>query len=138
MTIIGLDDKEYSISLAKYSKGRARCSSYHQKARNLLKSLLGNINVFEEVPLLGSGHPPLIIDFFIPDISLLVETQGQQHYKLNSMFHTDTLDFKKGQLRDRIKQVWAEINGFTLIELPFNEDEEQWSQRLKLAFRKPK
>lgn len=134
MTIIGLDDKEYSLSLAKYSKGRTKVSSYHKKARELLRSLVGNINIFEEVPLLGSSHPPVIIDFFVSDLLLLLEVQGEQHYKLNSMFHKDTLDFKKSQCRDRLKHSWAEINGFTLIELPFDEDEEQWSSRIKLAF----
>ena len=121
MIVIGLDDKEYSLSLAKYSKGRQRCSSFHQKARELLRSLVGNINIFEEVPLLGTTHPPVIIDFFIPDILLLIEVQGQQHYVRSTLFHEDTLDFKKGQLRDRIKQSWADVNGFTLIALKFNE-----------------
>ncbi len=137
MKIIGLDDKEYTINLSRYARCRpTRCSSLHLQARKLLKHLTGRINIFEEVPLLGTSHPPVIVDFLIPDLNLLIEVQGEQHYEQNSLFHKSNLDFKKGQARDRLKLNWAEINGFILIELPFDETEIEWSNRIKLAFTK--
>ena len=135
MVIIGLDDKEYSLSLAKYSKSRPRCSALHKQARDLLHQLVGNINIFEEVPLLGTTKPPVIADFLIPDLKLLVETQGQQHYEQNSLFHNDSLDFRKGQARDRLKVSWAEVNGFKLVALKYNEIDD-WASQIKSAFAK--
>lgn len=135
MKITGLDGKEYSWSPAANQAAKSGCSSYHAKARELLKELYPFDRILEEVTLPGSNtklrKSVLFVDFYIPNRSLLVEIQGEQHFEKNSFFHKDSMAFYKGQSRDRDKIEWASINGLTLISLNYDETEEQW--RMKLA-----
>ena len=41
------------------------------------------------------------------------------------------MDFYRAQGRDRTKREWFQLNDLALIELFFNETDEQWKERLK-------
>ena len=78
-----------------------------------------------------SRHETLFFDFYINTLKLVVEVHGQQHYQFNTLFHTSAQDFANQKKRDLRKQDWCEYNNITYVELPYNEDEEQWRLRIQ-------
>lgn len=67
------------------------------------------------------NHLPLSFDFFLPEHLILIEYQGQQHYKPIDFFGgKDT--FIKQQLHDEMKKNYSSANGYSLIEIPYFED----------------
>jgi len=134
MKIIGLDNKEYKWSYEKY-KGHEKCSKYHARARKMLSEIFPFDLVYEEVPLPGSKTErqsrSLVADFWIPQRSLIIEVQGEQHYKYNSHFFCSKIEFFKARSCDRNKQEWCDINNIKLVQLPYYEIEEIWQQKIE-------
>jgi hypothetical protein len=128
MKVIGLDDKNYTMTLYGRDDLTDDKSSLHLLARKLLFNIFKPAPIIEELFLPGSGG--LYADFFIPLYKLVVETHGVQHYKFNPFFHSNIKDFKLGQVRDKNKIKWCEKNNIKLIELPYNEDENEWRTRI--------
>lgn len=83
---------------------------------------------YEEVSLPGTGG--LAADFFVPSRKLVVEVQGVQHEKFVAHFHKNRLGFFAGQHRDQRKAEWCEVNGFDLVELTYNESDEEWRRHI--------
>lgn len=125
MKVIGIDQKEYTLNLVKQSKDieDSQQSILHITARGILKECFPHSKIYEEVILTGcrGAGGTLIADFFIPQLSILIEVHGAQHYKYCKFFHDSEIEFKKYQQNDRTKQEWAKINNITFIELPYNE-----------------
>ena len=124
---IDFDGKEHIFNFKKICKDSSSPSGLHLSARKLLKSRFPFSTIYEEVQLLGTG---LIADFFIPDLSVLVEVHGEQHYKFVKRFHKTKAGFKKSQLRDQKKKDWCELNDIIFIELPFDKVDD-WPNIIK-------
>tara|TARA_B100000575_G_C22684423_1_gene415762 strand:+ start:151 stop:552 length:402 start_codon:yes stop_codon:yes gene_type:complete len=62
------------------------------------------------------------LDFFLPQRSIAVEIQGQQHYTQNSFFHKTKADFLKQKKRDSDKSFFCELNGIQLIVISKPEE----------------
>lgn len=132
MKIRGLDSKDYIWNLALYRNNRRdNCSSLHDKARTLLYKLFPCDKILEEVPLPGTG---LYADFYINSRKLMIEVNGEQHYKENGFFHKTSMSFYKGMYRDKNKLKWCELNNIVLVALRFDEDEHEWTDRIKKAY----
>ena len=130
MKVRGLDNKTYTLTLTGHVpvSDDSKRSSYHLRARDLLTNLFPRDRILEEVPLPGSGG--LTADFFIPLQKLMIEVHGQQHYEVSTLFHNHYVDFLKGQQRDGRKRRWCELNNIDLVELPYNERDDAWEQRI--------
>lgn len=63
-------------------------------------------------------------DFYIPDLGIVIEVHGAQHYKYNKHFFKTEEEFARAQRNDEIKKEWAELNEFVFIELPYNKTKE--------------
>jgi very-short-patch-repair endonuclease len=65
-------------------------------------------------------------DFEIPIYKIIIEVQGNQHYKYTPYFHESEEEFHKLQERDQYKKDFAINHGYTFIELDYksimNED----------------
>jgi len=118
----GLDGREYSWNLVNYLSNNRSPSSLHIKAREILHQLFPFDKILEEVSLPGTQ---LYADFYIHSKKLIIEVHGEQHYKFNPFFFKDKKSFALAQKRDRDKKSWAELNGITLVELPYNA-QEKW------------
>jgi hypothetical protein len=130
MKIIGLDGRKYNWPPVGHSVGEndsRNRSEYHIRARALLKRMFPTQRVLEEVPLLGSS---LTADFFVPLQSLMIECQGEQHYKYIPHFHGNKLGFFNGKKNDTKKLEWCNTNNIKLVELPYDESDEQWEKRI--------
>jgi hypothetical protein len=133
MKIRGLDGQIHNWKLHGYvvraSESRPR-SKLHLKARSILKDIFPTVQILEEVAAPITRTEKLFFDFYLNTVKLVVEVHGQQHYKFNTMFHTSAQDFANQRKRDRRKAEWCEYNNITYIELPYNEDEDQWRIRI--------
>ena len=104
--VVGFDNKEHKFNFSKNKKRRYQDnkSSLHEKARSIIKEIFPTLSVYEEVTLPGSkrsGRASLLYaDFFLPEIMLIVEVHGKQHYEYCSFFHKDKMDFLKSKKRD--------------------------------------
>jgi len=107
-------------------------SKLHVKARKILYELFPTMKILEEVPIKPRGNKTQYLDFYINQIKLAVEVHGQQHYKFNTMFHASARDFLNQKRNDTDKEDWCILNGITHIELPYNEDIEQWKNKIIL------
>lgn len=129
MKFLGLDGREYTVTLKE--KQYSTASNLHKEAREVLNTVFPNDNIYEEVTLPGSqvNRQPLTADFFIPSYRIIVEVQGEQHYKFNKFHYKDKKSFLMAKARDNKKREWCEINGITLIELRYDE-KDVWEQRI--------
>lgn len=107
-----------------------RRSQLHVNARKILYDLFPTIQILEEVPINPRPGKTQFLDFYINKIKLAVEVHGQQHYKFNTMFHVSAQDFINQRKNDADKKEWCELNNITYIELPYNEKEEEWLNRI--------
>jgi len=126
MIIKDLLGNKHNINLGTISINTVRelRSSLHIQARALLKELYPMTQIVEEVSIPILPGQTIYFDFFIPLFKTFIEVQGQQHYEQNSLFHKNEADFLKQKKRDNDKVRWAELNGFTLIELPYDKIDE--------------
>lgn len=128
--VTGFDNKQHSFNFSKNKKRRYQedKSSLHEKARKIIKDLFPRASVYEEVTLPGSkkiGRPSfLYADFFIPEMMLVIETHGKQHYEYCSFFHKNKIDFLKSRKRDREKIEWCNMNNIKIVVLPYDQEQE--------------
>lgn len=57
----------------------------------------------------------LFFDFYIKSLGVLVEVQGEQHFKYNKHFHTTVANFYAQKRRDNLKIEYCEENDLTLV-----------------------
>lgn len=126
MIIKDLLGNKHTINLGTISTNTIRevRSSLHIEARKLIKELYPMTKVIEEISIPILPGQTIYFDFFIPLFKTFIEVQGQQHYEQSSLFHKNEADFLKQKKRDSDKIRWAELNEFTLIELPYNKIDE--------------
>lgn len=105
-------------------------SQLHLEARNLLKICFPTLQILEEVQIPLRKSQILVLDFYLPLNKKCVEVHGEQHYKFCRFYHKDQMNFLKHKKRDQEKQEWCLTNDIEYVELPFNENLEQWKKRL--------
>lgn len=105
-------------------------SSLHTQARDIIKKNYPTLQILEEVPVPIKKNDQYYFDFYLPMIKTAIEIHGEQHYKFVSFYHANMLGFIKSQKRDKEKIEWCELNNIKYIELPFNENTEQWIERI--------
>jgi len=105
-------------------------SSLHLKARDLIHECFPTLQVLEEIPIHVRRGEVLYLDFYLPLTKKCIEVHGEQHYTFNRFYHHTLLGFIKHQKRDKEKKEWCELNNINLIELPFDENIEQWKNRI--------
>jgi len=129
--VVGFDGNCHNFNFTKNRsrKFRNNKSSYHLDARLLIQEIIPNKSLYEEVTLPGSkrsGRPSLLYaDFFIPDLMLIIEVHGKQHYEYCSFFHKSVMDFYQSKQRDKDKIEWCVLNDINILILPYNE-KNQW------------
>jgi len=91
-----------------------------ETVKKLIKECLPSYTLISE-HYVNLGNNQLFFDFFIPELKLLVEVQGDQHDKFNKFFHKDIDEFNKAKARDNLKQEWASDNNLKLVYFYYNE-----------------
>lgn len=61
-------------------------------------------------------------DFYIVELSTLIECHGEQHLKFVKHYHGDMVGFNRQKKRDVVKEVFAEENNYTLVKFFYDEE----------------
>ena len=95
---------------------KADCKSGIQKTvKNVLYDNWFADVVFEEFPVAGTR---LTFDFFNATRNIAIEVDGNQHYKYNKFFHSNSRQNFLSQLkRDEKKEYFCDINNIELIRI---------------------
>ena len=64
----------------------------------------------------------LYFDFYIKELSVYVEVQGEQHTKFVKHFHGTREAFLKQKYRDNLKAKYVEENGKCLVRFKYDEE----------------
>lgn len=130
MKVCGFDNRTYTwppsgyVPLENETKPR---SNLHIRTRKILRDLYPTQRILEEVPLPSTG---LFADFVVSQLNIVVEVHGEQHYNFIPHFHGTKMNFIHARQNDSKKREWCELNNIRYIELPYNESDEQWRQRI--------
>lgn len=97
---------------------------------NILKNLFADYQIIREASPSFLGK--LRLDFFIPELSLAIEYQGEQHFHPVKRFGGEQ-SFVRGKQRDSIKRKLCKQNSITLIYFNYFEelDESLVERKLK-------
>lgn len=135
MNLLSTNGKVHKIDLrpSKWPRrSKEACKSELQWGVScLLTENWPNELVLEEFYIPGDG---LYVDFFMPRSMVAIEVHGQQHYAYNAHFHGSRQKFVESQQRDSRKKEWCQVNGITLVEIAFNEKQDNILGKLKEAF----
>lgn len=133
MKVYDLDGKQSILSLAGYSVDGSHTrprSQLHVSARQILKQTYPLYSILEEISVNLKRGSTVFLDFFIPQLKMCVEVNGEQHFKCVTHFHGSLAGFRNQQKNDRLKREWLELNGIKLVEFNYNETEEEWQTKL--------
>ena len=130
MKVRDLDCLQHTLNLSSFLPTDRPRSDYHLKARELLKEMYPLYMVLEEVTIPIERGINAYLDFFIPQLRLVVEVHGEQHFKFIPHFHKTQVAFLQQKKRDRQKKEWVKLNEMRLVELNYNEDLETWKQKI--------
>lgn len=127
MKFVDFSGRPHIFNFSKICREAPNPSGLHLSAREMIKKAFPYSSIYEEVSLLGTN---LVADFFVPDLKVIIEIHGEQHYKFVKRFHKTQAGFLKSKKRDKIKQEWCELNDIIYVELPFDKKEE-WPKILR-------
>jgi len=83
---------------------------------NLLKESFPHHTIFIEHYVKYKSNK-LFFDFFIKELSVLIEVQGRQHDEYVEHFHGDRSGFFNSMRRDNLKKEYCQLNDMTLVEI---------------------
>ncbi len=120
---------DWNPHLQKNNKQEENKSKGHKAAIILLKELYPTCKILEEVSIPIQTGEWSYIDIYLPLLKLAIEINGVQHDKFSPFFHNDRRDFLYGQLKDKKKKEWCDINNIKLIILS-TKDQDEWKKIL--------
>ena len=125
VTIICKKHGEFEISPDSLLRGRGCAVCNNSIGELFIKNWLDNHNIFYEAQKKFENLTlkyKLSYDFYIPEKRLLIEFNGEQHYRLVPRFHKKGVyDLRKQFLRDMLKKNYAAENNYKLISIEWNE-----------------
>lgn len=63
----------------------------------------------------------LVADFYLPDINLIIEMNGEQHYQYVDHFHTKDWTLEDQQIRDDTLRAYCKTHRINLLEIKYDE-----------------
>lgn len=101
-------------------KGCPRCNRYNSKGSKAIKKWLQEQNFSFEVEKKFEWSGLKRYDFYIPSCRLLIEFNGEQHYR-PIQFFLKSRTFEQQQESDALKERWAKENGYNFLVIKYTE-----------------
>jgi hypothetical protein len=95
-------------------------SDFEVEILSMIKNVFPNYRVVEQHSVYYMGTQ-LFFDFYIPALNVIIECQGEQHYKYVPHFHGMKAEFRESNRRDQLKREWAEQRKIALLEIRFDK-----------------
>lgn len=116
MKFFDLDNNIHRKDIGKYKLDRRKksASAGQKRLGETLHEMFPNIVIYTEVPCFGTK---MRMDYFIPELNLVVEFDGEQHKTYNPFFHGSKKNFLEQQKRDFYKEEWCRNNDFRLVRV---------------------
>ena len=95
-------------------------SQFAEEMLSLLKKAFPSAKIISEHFVNYTGNQ-LFFDFYLPAMNILIECQGEQHYKFVTHFHGTQAEYKVAKRRDQLKREWAKQEKIPLLEIKFNK-----------------
>jgi very-short-patch-repair endonuclease len=133
VVIICREHGEFKQTPADHMQGYGCPRCHFSKGEEAISSILNalNVNYIAQAKFKGCSHiSSLKFDFFIPSLKLLVEYDGEQHFRPVDYFGGDR-SFKLIKTRDAIKTAWAKDNGYNLLRLDYTMSREVIEQKIR-------
>ena len=96
-------EEGWELAVINYPRSETE-SQLHLRARKLIKELYPTVQLMEEVPVQLRRGKTVYLDFYINTIKLVIEVHGAQHYKYNTLYHSNAQDFVNQRKRDADKR----------------------------------
>lgn len=101
-----------------------KCKRFHSKGEKKIEKILTEHKIaFEKQKRFPEDLHLLSFDFYIESQKLLIEFQGEQHYKPIKHFGGEE-KFKKQQLNDEKKREFCKNNNYSLLEISYDKIDE--------------
>lgn len=112
----------FSITPANLNHGQGcpRCNRYNSKGSKKIKEYLDNHNIIYEVEKKFDWAGRYRYDFYIPQDNLLIEFNGEQHYRPIEFF-LRSRSFEEQQESDRFKEAAAKEHGYNFLVIRYDE-----------------
>jgi len=95
-------------------------SKFQARVSNFLSTHFGAYTIRENIKpawLTNENGDRLELDFFIEELKLAIEVQGEQHFKFTEFFHKTKDGFEKIKRHDDIKKYTCGKHGIALAEV---------------------
>lgn len=100
-------------------------STYQHELGEILRDLFGSTNVCEEATFEWLVNPDtgkrMYFDFAIIQRRLLIEYDGEQHFRYVERFHKTKEVFQNARQRDKIKEELAHQNGYDVVRFDYRD-----------------
>jgi hypothetical protein len=116
----------YKVAPTHFLRGRRcpYCEKRNSYAIRTIRNILNenNIEFYQEWSpgINGVGGGPLRYDIFIPELNIIIEYDGRQHFEF--AFHTDLEKFINSHTNDNIKNNYVKNTQYTLIRIPYKHN----------------
>lgn len=103
------------------------CGCLKSSYEDLITKILTKNNIkFEKEKIFPECKDQKVLpfDFYIPELQLLIEMQGEQHFKEVAFWGGED-GLKLRQYHDQLKQDFCKSSGYNLLIIKYNEDIEQ-------------
>lgn len=101
-------------------KGCPRCNRYNSKGSKAIKKWLEENAFFYETEKSFDWSEQKRYDFYVPSINLLIEFNGEQHYRPIDFF-LQSRSFEEQQNSDIFKEKEARAHGYNFLVIKFDE-----------------
>lgn len=101
-------------------KGCPRCNRYNSKGSKAIKKWLTEHNFEFETEKKFDWSDMKRYDFYIPSLNLLIEFNGEQHYRPIEFF-LRSRNFEEQQVADRFKEEQARLHGYKFLVIRYDE-----------------
>lgn len=96
-------------------------SSFENRVARILTE--NNVRFVQEKTFKDLKNGLYRYDFYLYDLNILIEVDGEQHLHFTKIFYKNRTDFLKAQERDRKKNAYAIAKGIPLYRIPFYDVE---------------